>query len=828
MQNPSEISILDWLREKFSNPRKLLRELWAKRKPEQAAASISDKTTNILAADGLDATPVSNTIAQTAQKLEDALESVTESVQTIATESGIARVVINVDIPHGTKLTITIQADSQGQVSIEKQTKNIRPVLHNLKTQQSIQIPLRERIRALKNGLAPIGGLLSRLTASVTKVAILGNGFVLIILALVTAFIADGQLRQAAAFTDAALFPLTLTGVFFAWGTWAIHKRQASLLNDAPSMQVLGFLAEKRERNITVGLIGMALVLTFGVTQSSIAGGPVNAAWLLSLWILAILMVCVAAWRVQGKNTSDHNNKWLLLAVIAIVLLAFVLRVWQLGSIPYVLGGDEGEQGVEILDVLNNNIVNPFTTGWYGVPTLSFFFNAPTVALFGNTIFGIRLMWVLVGTASVLVTYLLTKELKGTRIALISATLVATYHYHIHFSRLGSNQISDTLLVGLSLLFLVRGYLRGKWLDWTLAGVFVGLGQYFYAGGRLAVVLAIFLLIYLWVRDGFNISHINRVGVGFFLVALLVSGGPMFGYAINSPNQYNTRANQIGILQNGWLVNEANILEKSQGEVLLDQFWRASLAFNAYPDRTAWYGLEGPLLDQLAGVLFIPALISATLWSIRDRRLAPMVAWWWAAILTGGMLTDTTPSSQRLITASIPTMFFVAWAIEHFVTAIMQQFSKPFGLAAGILATLVLSLFSINLYFNDYTPQKIFGGEHAMIGTMIAEHVHEVLGEDTQIYFFGAPHMYGNIGTMRYLLPNISKIDIDAPLNSPFKPDSPPQAQTLLFVFVYERVEELEWVKKTYPDGDLRHVPNPINPDTTLYTTYTVKQVGSP
>lgn len=302
----------------------------------------------------------------------------------------------------------------------------------------------------------------------------------------------------------------------------------------------------------------------------------------------------------------------------------------------------------------------------------------------------------------------------------------------------------------------------------------------------------------------------------------------MFGYAINSPNQYNTRANQIGILQNGWLVNEANILEKSQGEVLLDQFWRASLAFNAYPDRTAWYGLEGPLLDQLAGVLFIPALISATLWSIRDRRLAPMVAWWWAAILTGGMLTDTTPSSQRLITASIPTMFFVAWAIEHFVTAIMQQFSKPFGLAAGILATLVLSLVSINLYFNDYTPQKIFGGEHAMIGTMIAEHVHKVLGEDTQIYFFGAPHMYGNIGTMRYLLPNISKIDIDTPLNSPFKPDSPPQAQTLLFVFVYERVEELEWVKKTYPDGDLRHVPNPINPDTTLYTTYTVKQVGSP
>lgn len=754
-----------------------------------------------------------------------------EAIETTTPGDKIARVAVNAEIPHGTTLTITIRADSQGQVSVEKQAKDGQPVWRKIQAQPGKQIQLGESIHVLKASLAKAGGFLVRLIAPVSRLSILRNGLVFIVLALVAAFLADSQVREARAFAETALLPLAWAGVLFAWGTWAIHHREASLLNDAPAVGIFGFLAERRERNIALGLIGAALVLTFWVTQDSVGGGTVNAAWLLNRWVFAILLVCMAAWLVQEKTNPEQkiiNNKWLLSGVAAIVLLAFGLRIWQVGDIPFTLGGDEGEQGVEILRVLRGELTNPFITGWYGVPTLSFFFNAPSVTLFGNTMFGLRLVWVLVGTASVLTTYLLVKELKGTRLALISAALVATYHYHLHYSRLGSNQISDTLLVSLGLLFLVRGYLRGKWLDWALAGVVVGIGQYFYAGGRLAIVLALFLLAYLWVRDGFKITRINRIGAGIFLIALLVAGGPMFGYAVNFPDQYNTRTNQIGILQNGWLVNEAIILEKSQGEVLLDQFWRASLAFNAYPDRTAWYGLEGPLLDQLAGILFIVGILSATLWSIRDRRLAPMVAWWWAAILTGGMLTDTTPSSQRLITASVPTMFFVAWAIEHFVTALRQQISKPVGLAVGILATLVLSVVSINLYFNDYTPRKIFGGEHAMIGTMISKHVLEDLGEDTQIYFFGTPRMYINIGSVRYLIPDINKVDLLDRLESPFAPEEMPENSILLFAFLPERLDELEWVRQTYPDGQIQQIISPVEPEKVLYTTYTVRQAVSP
>jgi hypothetical protein len=816
MQPQSEISVLDWLREILRNPRAFLQKRQASRDPAQATVTIpAGEPASDSPVKGLDFAP--SISPQTAR---------IESIETTTPEGKFARVAVNAKIPHGTTLTIIIRTDREGQVTIEKQASSTQP-----QAGLGRKISLRKHLDGLGKGLEKVGGFLGRLMAPLARLPILRNGLIFILLALFAAFLADSQLREAKSFTETALLPLAWAGVLFTWGTWAIHHRDASLLNDAPAKGIFGFLAEKRERNIALGLIGTALVLTFWVTQDSVGGGNVNAGWLLNRWVLAILLVCVAAWLVQEKTNPEQkkiNDKWLLPGVAAIILIAFGLRIWQLGDIPFTLGGDEGEQGVEILRVLRGELTNPFITGWYGVPTLSFFFNAPSVALFSNTMFGIRVMWVLVGTASVLTTYLLVKELKGTRLALISAALLATYHYHLHYSRLGSNQISDTLLVSLSLLFLMRGYLRGKWLDWALAGVVVGIGQYFYAGGRLAIVLALFLLAYLWVRDGFKITRINRIGAGIFLIALLVAGGPMFGYAVNFPDQYNTRTNQIGILQNNWLINEAILLEKSQGEVLLDQFWRGALAFNAYPDRTAWYGLEGPLLDQLAGILFILGILSATLWSIRDRRLAPMVAWWWAAVLTGGMLTDTTPSSQRLITASIPAMFFVAWAIEHFVVAFRQQVSKPVGLAVGIVATLVLGIASVNLYFNDYSPRKIFGGEHAMIGTMISKHVIDDLGEDTQIYFFGSPRMYITIGSVRYLIPDINKTDLYYPLESPFAPEERPENSTLLFAFLPERLDELEWVRQTYPEGQVQHITSPVNPDRVLYTMYTVRQEVAP
>ncbi len=744
------------------------------------------------------------------------LSNKAQLTMTSKTEDTPDEVIFDCKLPFGSTTHLTIDVDLDGKVNIEKAASK-RSGAGRQKRTSGFMV----------QSFDQIARVLNRMDRERNKIPLLRNGLFLSVLAIIPAFLADHFFRTAGAYTIMGLIPLLLAGFLFILGAHALHQAGSNIIKDQTGGITSGHSKSKKHTVFALWLMGVAILLSIWVSQDSLNNPDINPVWQLTRWGIAILIVCVAAWLVQGSDEVQKrpkpNKKWLIFVVAAIVLVAFGLRIWNLSSIPYTLGGDEGEQGVEILRILSGDLTNPFETGWYGVPTFSFFFNAPTVALFGNTMFGLRLIWVFVGTASVYATFLLVKELKGTRLALITSALVATYHYHIHYSRLGSNQISDTLIVALTLLFLMRGYRRGRWLDWALAGVMVGIGQYFYAGGRLALVLAVFLVAYLWIRDRFKMDVINRFGLVVFIIALLVSAWPMFSFGIQYPDKYNARTNQIGILQNQWLENEAILLDQSRAQVLVDQFWRSALAFNAYPDRTAWYGLDGPLLDRLSGALFILGGIAVSFWSLKDRRLAPMVAWWWAAILTGGMLTDTTPSSQRLITTAIPTMFFVAFAINQLREGLVQKISKGLGLNVTVFSIVLISLISLNLYFIEFSPRQIYGGPHAQIGTIIAEKINQDPEPDPEIYFFGSPYMYARIGTLRYLIPDVPKNDILEPLDGPFEPEFPPTKSRLLFIFLPERLDELAWVMATYPEGTINPVQDPNDPQTTIFTMYSVQ-----
>jgi hypothetical protein len=87
MQNPTEISVLDWLREKFRNPRKLLRELWARPESAQSAAKSVDETIGILPTGEQEAAPLPSPITLTAESPGNAPISAVSTVETITTQS---------------------------------------------------------------------------------------------------------------------------------------------------------------------------------------------------------------------------------------------------------------------------------------------------------------------------------------------------------------------------------------------------------------------------------------------------------------------------------------------------------------------------------------------------------------------------------------------------------------------------------------------------------------------------------------------------------------------------------------------------------------------
>jgi hypothetical protein len=83
----------------------------------------------------------------------------------------------------------------------------------------------------------------------------------------------------------------------------------------------------------------------------------------------------------------------------------------------------------------------------------------------------------------------------------------------------------------------------------------------------------------------------------------------MLQFALRYPDEYNGRLNMVGIFQGGWLKLAETEWHQGPLQILVGyQLKRAALAYNAYPDTTAWYGSPQPLFDGLWAILFMLGL----------------------------------------------------------------------------------------------------------------------------------------------------------------------------------------------------------------------------
>ena len=528
-------------------------------------------------------------------------------------------------------------------------------------------------------------------------------------------------------------------------------------------------------------------------------------------WLVAILLFLAAVSEPAG---SRNWRSWLrrhlieIAALSLVLLLGLLLRIWHLGILPYTLAGDEASQGLEAVRVLAGELRNPFSTGWLGVPTMSFFYNSLSIKFLGRTVFALRLPWVLIGTATIFTTYLLVRQLFNWQLALTSAAILATYHYHIHFSRLGSNQIADPFFLSLALFFLYRGLDRQRQLPWALAGITAGMAFYFYAGARLTPLIIVGVLAYLFLLDQRQFWEKHARGIATLTVSFLITAAPMVQYAVRYPGDFNARINQVGIIQSGWLENEVMVRGQPAALILLDQLQRAGLAFNLFADRTTWYGLREPLLDPVFGVIFLVGLLygSLRLFSRGEGpRVVPMVTWWWAGMLLGGVLTESPPSSQRLITLSVPVCFFIAYALWEIVQLAVQAFSRVPVVAIMSVAVAVFAFISLNTYFFEYTPQNIYGGPDAELATEIAPMLN-ALKEDNEFYFVGPPFMYWTFSTIPYLVPGAVGQDVMDGLEESLLPNFAERDGGAVFIVVPERRAEIQTLQQNFPQGEIQEI----------------------
>lgn len=217
-----------------------------------------------------------------------------------------------------------------------------------------------------------------------------------------------------------------------------------------------------------------------------------------------------------------------------ILLLATVLRLWHIGTIPPSPDWDEVALGYDAYSIMHTGR-DEFGTFMPAVlrsfddykPAFYAYLAIPSVAVFGLTTFAVRLPSVVTGLVGVLVMYFLVKEMFENRekkytevLALLSAFLLAICPWQIQFSRTGFETNVGLTINLLVALFFLKG-LKKPWML-SLAAFFAGLNLSVYQSERVFTPLFFIALVFIYRKELFAKSRIYIIsGILVGIIAVL-------------------------------------------------------------------------------------------------------------------------------------------------------------------------------------------------------------------------------------------------------------------------------------------------------------------
>lgn len=256
-------------------------------------------------------------------------------------------------------------------------------------------------------------------------------------------------------------------------------------------------------------------------------------------------------------------EKYILLSV---VLIAFVLRFWDLGKTPPSLYWDEVSQGYNAYSVLKTGfdehheffpLARFQAFGDYKAPVYIYLDVIP-IAVFGTTEFAVRFPSAFFGTLTVLISYLLARELffnsdKRSAIAFISSLFLALSPWHIQLSRVAYEANVATFFTVLGVLFFFVGKRRNGYLYIPSSLSFV-LAFYSFNAHRVFVPLLVLLLFALYYKSILKNIKGTVISVSLAIILLI----PFLVY-LRSPES-RLRFQEVNIFSDVSVIKESNRL----------------------------------------------------------------------------------------------------------------------------------------------------------------------------------------------------------------------------------------------------------------------------
>ncbi|MBV9174123.1 MAG: glycosyltransferase family 39 protein, partial [Chloroflexi bacterium] len=409
---------------------------------------------------------------------------------------------------------------------------------------------------------------------------------------------------------------------------------------------VPALISRVRRRVWLVGVAALLGVLAAGMWWvSGFENASASRAAL--VWLAGVALAVLAC--VWGPASRPRS---VALVALGLFVLALLPRIWQVADVPYGIWYDEAQGALEIRRVVEHGTYTPILQT-YGRDTSGFFYLMPALAeVLGDNIFSARLAAALVGALTVAVTYLLGRELFGWRVGLAAGALLALMRWHLDFSRLAFNPISLPLAAVVAFWLLARAMRRGRWTDFALAGLGLGLGLHAYTGYRVMPLVALLVLGYAALVQRWPLATFaGRTGL--YSGGAVLIGLPVVIFALQHPADYNARTVQTLILA-------APVDNAVKVQQLWENLQKHVLMFNVSGDMNGRHNLPGaPMLDPLSGGLVVFGMGLVVL-RARDWRSVLLLAWAGAALASGIVtLAFEAPTAVRTI-AITPVLAILA------------------------------------------------------------------------------------------------------------------------------------------------------------------------
>jgi 4-amino-4-deoxy-L-arabinose transferase-like glycosyltransferase len=211
------------------------------------------------------------------------------------------------------------------------------------------------------------------------------------------------------------------------------------------------------------------------------------------------------------------------------MLTAFIIRFWNLGTVPAGLTPDEAALGYNAYSILKTGKDEfgktlPVVFKSFGdyKPGLYVYLTIPSVAVFGLNEFSTRLPSAFSGIITVYLLFLIAKNLfpAHKNLPFFIAFVAALNPYLIYFSR-GAWEANVSLTLTLAgIYFFLKALNRSKLI--IVSAVFFALTLVTYQGAKMSTIIVLILLIALYRKDFWklNITHLTTSAVLGLMITL--------------------------------------------------------------------------------------------------------------------------------------------------------------------------------------------------------------------------------------------------------------------------------------------------------------------